>query len=68
MRNYRSVTTVNHITDDAGKLWTVVLESYVVDVPEGNSVDDTRFFADYVVKLNLQKLASIAESLPPSDS
>lgn len=68
LRNYRSVTTVNHITDDAGKLWTVVLESYVVDVPEGNSVDDTRFFADYVVKLNLQKLASIAESLPPSDS
>ncbi|KMZ62026.1 Abscisic acid receptor PYR1 [Zostera marina] len=67
LKNYRSITTVNEITDDAGKLWTVVLESYIVDVPEGNTVDDTRFFADYVVKLNLQKLASVAESPPPSD-
>ncbi|KAJ4951587.1 hypothetical protein NE237_028419 [Protea cynaroides] len=48
---------------DAGKIWTVVLESYVVDVPEGNTEDDTRMFADTVVRLNLQKLASLTEGL-----
>ncbi|XP_050230849.1 abscisic acid receptor PYR1 [Mercurialis annua] len=62
LRNYRSITTVHGFQRD-GKIWTVVLESYVVDVPEGNSEEDTRLFADTVVKLNLQKLASVAEAL-----
>lgn len=62
LRNYRSVTSVHEIRRD-GKLWTVVLESYVVDVPEGNTEEDTRHFADTFVRLNLQKLASIAEGL-----
>nr|KYP60010.1 hypothetical protein KK1_015457 [Cajanus cajan] len=60
LRNYRSVTSV-HGFDRDGKIWTVVLESYVVDVPEGNTEEDTRLFADTVVKLNLQKLASVTE-------
>ncbi|TQD95526.1 hypothetical protein C1H46_018882 [Malus baccata] len=42
---------------------TVVLESYVVDLPDGNSKEDTRLFADTVVKLNLQKLASVTKGL-----
>ncbi|KAJ6942997.1 abscisic acid receptor PYR1-like [Populus alba x Populus x berolinensis] len=62
LRNYRSVTTV-HGFEREGKIWTVVLESYVVDVPEGNTEEDARLLADTVVKLNLQKLASVAESL-----
>ncbi|KAH0741491.1 hypothetical protein KY290_034534 [Solanum tuberosum] len=62
LRNYRSVTTVHGFEHD-GEIWTVVLESYVVDVPEGNTEEDTRLFADTVVKLNLQKLASITETL-----
>ena len=63
LRNYRSVTTVHSFEDDAddGKIYTVVLESYVVDVPDGNTEEDTRLFADTVVKLNLQKLASVTE-------
>ncbi|KAJ8560289.1 hypothetical protein K7X08_004347 [Anisodus acutangulus] len=60
LRNYRSVTSVHGFERD-GRIWTVVLESYVVDVPEGNTEEDTRLFADTVVKLNLQKLASVAE-------
>ena len=63
LRNYRSVTTV-HGFERNGKIWTIVLESYVVDVPEGNTEEDTRLFADTVVKLNLQKLASFTEGLP----
>lgn len=62
LKNYRSVTTVHGFERD-GRIWTVVLESYVVDVPEGNSEEDTRLFADTVVKLNLQKLASVTEGL-----
>jgi abscisic acid receptor (PYR/PYL family) len=37
------------------------VESYVVDVPEGNTEEDTRMFTDTVVRLNLQKLAAVAE-------
>ncbi|CAN4078206.1 unnamed protein product [Withania somnifera] len=62
LRNYRSITTVHGFERD-GKIWTVVLESYVVDVPEGNTEEDTRLFADTVVKLNLQKLATVTEGL-----
>lgn len=62
LRNYRSVTSVHGFEKD-GKIWTVVLESYVVDVPEGNTEEDTRLFADTVVKLNLQKLASVTEGM-----
>ncbi|KAL1809125.1 hypothetical protein DCAR_0728664 [Daucus carota subsp. sativus] len=60
LRNYRSVTTV-HGVEREGKMLSVVLESYVVDVPEGNTEEDTRLFADTVVKLNLQKLAVVSE-------
>lgn len=60
LRNYRSVTTVHEFQRD-GRIWTVVLESYVVDVPEGNTEEDARLFADTVVRLNLQKLASVTE-------
>lgn len=62
LKNYRSVTSVHGFERD-GIIWTVVLESYVVDVPEGNTEEDTRLFADTVVKLNLQKLASVAEAI-----
>ncbi|CAJ1931175.1 unnamed protein product [Sphenostylis stenocarpa] len=62
LRNYRSVTTVHAFDSDAdAKIYTVVLESYVVDVPDGNTEEDTRLFADTVVKLNLQKLATVTE-------
>ncbi|XP_030457146.1 abscisic acid receptor PYR1-like [Syzygium oleosum] len=66
LRNYRSVTTVHEMGgrgEGEGEIWTAVMESYVVDVPEGNTEEDTRLFADTVVRLNLQKLASIAEGM-----
>ncbi|XP_074582417.1 abscisic acid receptor PYL10-like [Curcuma longa] len=66
LRNYRSVTTVDELRRGAGggddQIWAVVLESYVVDVPEGNTKEDTRLFANTVVRLNLQKLASVVEA------
>ncbi|XP_072962036.1 abscisic acid receptor PYR1-like [Typha angustifolia] len=61
LRNYRSVTTVSEFGGD-GEICTIVIESYVVDVPEGNTEEDTRLFADTVVRLNLQKLKAVAEA------
>ncbi|PKU73100.1 abscisic acid receptor PYR1-like [Dendrobium catenatum] len=67
LTNYRSVTSVTEFgesdRESGGGLWTVVLESYIVDVPEGNTEEDTRLFADTVVRLNLQKLATVTESM-----
>ncbi|KAL0375387.1 UNVERIFIED_CONTAM: Abscisic acid receptor PYL4 [Sesamum radiatum] len=59
LANYRSVTTLHA----AGKGGTVVVESYVVDVPQGNTKEETCVFVDTIVKCNLQSLAQIAENL-----
>ncbi|KAK8664186.1 hypothetical protein V6N13_083985 [Hibiscus sabdariffa] len=60
LNNYRAVTSVNELKDDGGKVYSIVLESYTVEIPEGNSEEDTKMFVDTVVKLNLQKLAEVA--------
>ncbi|KAL6980056.1 Abscisic acid receptor pyl2 [Sarracenia purpurea var. burkii] len=59
LNNYQSVTSVNEFRRE-GKVYTVVLESYIVDIPEGNTGEDTKMFVDTVVKLNLQKLGVVA--------
>ncbi|XP_071698582.1 abscisic acid receptor PYL2-like [Rutidosis leptorrhynchoides] len=68
LNNYLSVTSVNEFKkhddgdDDDDKVYTIVLESYIVDIPQGNTVEDTKMFTDTVVKLNLQKLGVVAMS------
>ncbi|CAN0882051.1 Abscisic acid receptor PYL2 [Linum grandiflorum] len=57
LTNYRSVTSVNELTHRNN---SVVLESYIVDIPEANTGEDTKMFADTVVKLNLEKLGAAA--------
>ncbi|RDX67243.1 Abscisic acid receptor PYL6, partial [Mucuna pruriens] len=59
LRNYRSVTTLHG--DGTGG--TVVIESYVVDVPSGNTKEETCVFVDTIVRCNLQSLAQIAENM-----
>ncbi|URD78921.1 abscisic acid receptor [Musa troglodytarum] len=59
LANYRSVTTLH--PEAEGR--TVVVESYVVDVPAGNTRDDTRVFVDTIIRCNLQSLARTAENL-----
>ncbi|MCD7462490.1 Abscisic acid receptor pyl4 [Datura stramonium] len=56
LNNYRSVTTL-HRSDDNG---TVVVESYIVDIPQGNTKEETCVFVDTIVRCNLQSLAQIA--------
>ncbi|KAI5007148.1 hypothetical protein ZWY2020_047096 [Hordeum vulgare] len=65
LANYRSVTTVNEVapTVAGAPRVTLVVESYVVDVPPGNTGDETRMFVDTIVRCNLQSLARTAEQL-----
>lgn len=66
LNNYRSVTTLHRTAavDGGGDGdGTVVVESYVVDVPQGNTKEETRVFVDTIVRCNLQSLAQIAENL-----
>lgn len=67
LQNYRSVTSVNEFVDNEGKVYTIVVESYIVDIPHGNTEEDTKMFVDTVVKLNLQKLGVVAMSSSSSD-
>lgn len=60
LNNYRSVTSLHRSSDGNG---TVVVESYVVDIPQGNTVDETCVFVDTIVRCNLQSLSQIAENM-----
>ncbi|ESQ27890.1 hypothetical protein EUTSA_v10019704mg [Eutrema salsugineum] len=68
LRNYRSVTSVNEFVvldkDKVKRVYSVVLESYIVDIPKGNTEEDTRMFVDTVVKSNLQNLAAVSTASP----
>lgn len=65
LNNYRSVTTL-HATAAGNE--TVVVESYVVDIPHGNTKEETCIFADTIVRCNLQSLARISENLAKNNS
>ncbi|KAL3521260.1 hypothetical protein ACH5RR_019409 [Cinchona calisaya] len=65
LHNYRSVTTLHPTSDNNG---TVVVESYVVDVPQGNTKEETCVFADTIVRCNLQSLTQIAQNLAKKKS
>lgn len=60
LNNYRSVTTLHQAPSGAG---TLVVESYVVDIPSGNTKEETCVFADTIVRCNLHSLARLAENL-----
>ncbi|XP_028792706.1 abscisic acid receptor PYL4-like [Neltuma alba] len=62
LRNYRSVTTLHAV--ESG---TLVIESYVVDVPQGNTKEETCVFADTIIRCNLQSLAQTAEAMVAKD-
>ena len=66
LHNYRSVTTL-HPAPPGGR-GTVVVESYVVDVPPGNTDEETCVFVDTIVRCNLQSLAQMAENMARSES
>jgi abscisic acid receptor (PYR/PYL family) len=60
LQNYWSVTSL-HAHEIDGQLGTLVLESYVVDIPEGNTREETHLFVDTVVRCNLKSLAQVSQ-------
>ncbi|OMO50014.1 Polyketide cyclase/dehydrase [Corchorus capsularis] len=64
LNNYRSVTTLHASPNGKG---TVVVESFVVDIPPGNTRDETCTFVDTIVRCNLQSLAQMAENMARRD-
>ncbi|XP_022971609.1 abscisic acid receptor PYL4-like [Cucurbita pepo subsp. pepo] len=62
LANYRSVTTLHPSPADGGNK-TIVVESYAVDTPPGNTKEETTVFVDTILRCNLQSLAKLAENL-----
>lgn len=60
LSNYWSVTSLHERVIN-GRRGTLVIESYVADIPEGNTMGDTRVFVDTVIRCNLKSLQSVAE-------
>ncbi|CAN1157200.1 Abscisic acid receptor PYL9 [Linum perenne] len=66
LKNYSSVITVHPEVID-GRLGTLVIESFVVDVPQGNTKEDTCYFVRALINCNLRSLTEISErmAVPP---
>lgn len=62
LKNYSSIVTVHPEMID-GTPGTMVIESFVVDVPQGNTKDDTCYFVESLIKCNLKSLACVSERL-----
>lgn len=66
LKNYSSIISLHPEIID-GRPGTLVIESYVVDVPEGNTKDETCYFVDALIKCNLKSLADVSERLAVQD-
>uniref|UniRef100_A0A1J3FS59 Abscisic acid receptor PYL7 n=2 Tax=Noccaea caerulescens TaxID=107243 RepID=A0A1J3FS59_NOCCA len=66
LRNYSSILTLHPEMID-GRSATMVIESFVVDVPQGNTKDDTCYFVESLIKCNLKSLACVSERLAAQD-
>ncbi|CAI9087272.1 OLC1v1021306C1 [Oldenlandia corymbosa var. corymbosa] len=66
LENFRSTTTLHEDHDDRNNP-TVVMESYVVDVPWDSNPTDTCDVVDFVIKTNLTNLARIVEKMAAVD-
>ena len=45
----------------------MVIESFVVDVPEGNTKDETCYFVEALIRCNLKSLADVSERMDVLD-
>uniref|UniRef100_A0A0E0MMG1 Uncharacterized protein n=1 Tax=Oryza punctata TaxID=4537 RepID=A0A0E0MMG1_ORYPU len=60
LKNYTSTLTVHSEVID-GQPGTLVIESFVVDIPEGNTKDDICYFVENLLRCNLRTLADVTE-------
>ncbi|KAM0939450.1 putative polyketide cyclase/dehydrase, START-like domain superfamily [Dioscorea sansibarensis] len=66
LKNYSSIISL-HPESIEGRPGTLVIESFVVDVPDGNTKDETCYFVEALIKCNLKSLADISERLAVQD-
>ncbi|KAF2315499.1 hypothetical protein GH714_039952 [Hevea brasiliensis] len=66
LRNYSSIISLHPEIID-GRPGTLVIESFVVDVPEGNTKDETCYFVEALIKCNLKSLTDVSEQLAVQD-
>lgn len=50
-----------------GRAGTMVMESFVVDVPEGNTRDETCYFVEALIRCNMKSLADVSERMAMLD-
>ncbi|XP_022924424.1 abscisic acid receptor PYL9-like [Cucurbita moschata] len=62
LKNYSSIMTVHPKVID-GRPGTLVIESFVVDVPSGNTKDETCYFVKALIQCNLKSLADVSERM-----
>lgn len=62
LQNYSLILSV-HLEIIEGRRGTIVLESFVVDVPEGSTKDETCYFVEALIKCNLKSVADVSERL-----
>lgn len=62
LQNYSSILTLHPDIID-GRPGTLVIESFVVDVPDGNTKDETCYFVEALIKCNLKSLSDVSERL-----
>lgn len=62
LQNYSSIITVHPEVID-GRPSTMVIESFVVDVPDGNTRDETCYFVEALIRCNLSSLADVSERI-----
>ncbi|KAL5200358.1 hypothetical protein ABZP36_021561 [Zizania latifolia] len=60
LKNYTSVMTVHSEAID-GQAGALVIESFVVDVPDGNTKDEICYFVENLLRCNLRHLADVSE-------
>ncbi|KAJ6334639.1 hypothetical protein OIU78_011499, partial [Salix suchowensis] len=65
-RNYSSIMTVHPEIMD-GRPGTLVIESFIVDVPDGNTKDETCYFVKALIRCNLKSLADVSERMAVQD-
>jgi abscisic acid receptor (PYR/PYL family) len=64
-QNYRSVVSLHEERADGERQQpcTLVVKSYVVDIPDGSTREDTELLIEALVNYNLKTLADVSERL-----
>uniref|UniRef100_A0A1J3K213 Abscisic acid receptor PYL10 n=1 Tax=Noccaea caerulescens TaxID=107243 RepID=A0A1J3K213_NOCCA len=62
LKNYSSIISLHPEIID-GRTGTLVIESFAVDVPQGNTKEETCVFVEALIQCNLKSLADVCERL-----